>query len=96
MYTKLFGKNLIRLNLTVCKNTKISLSIPIIINGNIDELNSSSGYYNDICYTTISEYGTDIALKDRRKEFIDKSRTICQEDCVLSDYNYATFIAKCS
>ena len=43
VYAKLYGKNLIQLNLTVCENSKISISIPIIINENIDIYNSSSG-----------------------------------------------------
>ena len=59
-------------------------------------MNTSSGYYNDICYTTTSEDGTDITLKDRQKEFFNKDYIICQEDCDLSEYNYDTFIAKCS
>ena len=31
IYWKLFGKNLIKLNLKVCEKSKISISIPIII-----------------------------------------------------------------
>ena len=95
VYAKLFGTNLIKLNLTACEKSKISISIPIILTGNIDKYNASSGYYNDICYTTISEYGTDILLKDRQIEFI-KDKIVCQEDCDFSDYDYNTLIAKCS
>ena len=67
VYAKLFGNNLIKLNLTVCENSKISISIPIVINENIDKYNSSSGYYNDICYTTTSDDGSDILLKIDKK-----------------------------
>ena len=49
VYAKLFGKNLIKLNLTVSRKNKISISIPIVLNGNIDKYNSNSGYYNSIC-----------------------------------------------
>ena len=45
VYCKLFGTNLIKLNLTVCSNSKISIYTPIIITENIDKYNSSSGYY---------------------------------------------------
>ena len=96
VYAKLFGKNLIKLNLTACKNSKISISIPIIINDQLDKFNISSGYYNDICYTATSEDGTDILLKDRQNEFIDKDKVVCQEDCDFSEYDYDTFVAKCS
>ena len=96
VYAKLFGKNLIKLNLTVCEKNKITISIPIVLNGNIDKYNSSSGYYNDICYTTTSKDGTDILLKDRQLEYIKKDNIICQEDCDFSEYNYDILVAKCS
>ena len=96
VYSKLSGASFINLNLSVCKNSKISLSVPIIITENIDILNSSSGYYNDICYTTTSESGTDISLKDRKNEFISQNRTTCQDGCDFSEYDYTTKSAKCS
>ena len=96
VYCKLFGTNLIKLNLTACGKSKITLAIPLVINEDIDKLNSSSGYYNDICYTAKSEDGTDILLKDRQKEYIEKDRIVCQEDCEFSRYDYNNYIAKCS
>ena len=96
VYAKLFKKNLIKLNLTICEKNKISILIPIVINDHIDKFNSSSGYYNDICYTTTTEDGTDILLKDRQKEFISKDNIVCQENCDFSEYNNDTFVARCS
>ena len=96
VYSKLSGANLIKLNLSVCQNCKISLSIPIVITENLDKLNSSSGYYNDICYVATSNIGTDISLKDRKEEFINNNKTVCQEDCDFSEYDYDTQRAKCS
>ena len=61
----MFGVNIIKLNLTLCRNSKISISIPNKLDEDLDILNSSSNYYKDICYTTTSEDGTDITLKDR-------------------------------
>ena len=88
IYAKLFGKNLINLNLTMCDKSKISISIPYKITEELEKLNSSSEYYNDICYTTTSEDGTDITMKDRKNDFIDKDRIICQDDCYFSEYDY--------
>ena len=48
IYCKLYQSKLIKLNLTICQNSKVSIIIPIKVNDNIDILNSSSGYYNDI------------------------------------------------
>ena len=96
VYCKLFGTNLIKLNLTVCENSKISIFRPFIMTENIDKYNSSSGYYNDICYTTTSEDGTDIPLKDRQTNFIKEDKIICQEDCIFTYYNYNISVAQCS
>ena len=89
-------KELIKLNLSLCKDTKIETSISVEIEGNIDKYNSSSGYYNDFCYILTSESGTDISLSDRRKEFIDNNLTLCEENCDLIDYDYIYKKAKCS
>ena len=96
VYCKLSGEKLIKLNLTVCEKSKISLSLPVILSENIDKLNTSSGYYNDICYSSTSNSGTDISLKDRKKEFVEGNKTVCQEDCNFSNYNYDTWKANCS
>ena len=96
VYSKLNGNNLIKLNLTICKNSKISLSVPIAISESLDKLNSGGGYYNDICYIVTSDSGTDISLKDRKKEFIEDNKKVCQDDCDFSEYDYKTQKAKCS
>ena len=96
VYCKLFRTNLIKLNLTVCGKSKVSISIPVVINDHLDKLNSSSGYYIDICYTTTSEDGTDISLKDRQTDYADNDKVVCQDGCDFSGYDYENCIAKCS
>ena len=96
VYCKFSGTNLVKLNLTVCKNSRISLSVPVEISESLDKLNSSSGYYNDICYVATSDKGTDISLKDRKTEFIEGKKTVCQDGCDFSDYDYKTQKADCS
>ena len=90
VYCKLNGTNLIKLNLSFCQNTKVDLSVPVILTESIDKHNSSSGYYNDICYTATSDSETDIILKDRLKEFIEGNKTVCQDGCIFSEYDYNT------
>ena len=91
------GNCLKKVDISICKNTKITLSIPIIINQNenLDILNISSKYYNDICYIASSNKGTDISLTDRKNEFINENKTVCQDDCDFSKYNYTTKKATC-
>ena len=66
VYSKLFGEYLIKLNLIVCESNKIDILFPVEISESLDKLNSSSEYYNDICYATTSNFGTDISLNDRK------------------------------
>ena len=97
VYRKLQSNKLEQLDLSVCKNQRILLSIPIEIkkSENLDKYNSSSGYYNDICYSATTENKTDIILKDRKQEYIDGNTFVCQEDCYFSKYNYTSQKADC-
>ena len=96
VYYNLNGGSLVKLNLTVCENTKIHISLPAKLTEDLDKLNSSSAYYNDICYTSTSDSGTDISLSDRQNEFINNNKTLCEENCDLSKYNHETSKAICS
>ena len=96
VYCKLSGTNLVKLNKSICENNKISLSVPVEITESLEKLNSSSDYFNDICYKSTSDSGTDILLKDRQKEFVEGNKTICQEECDFSDYDYDNQKANCS
>ena len=84
------------MNISICSETKIALIIPIEITESLDKLNTSSDYYSDICYTATSDSGIDILLKDRKKEFLEGNKTICQDDCDFYEYNYSTKKANCS
>ena len=90
------SNDLTKLDLSLCKNTKIEISIKVKINGTLDKYNPKSDYYNDICSKTTSESGTDISLKDRKNEFVNNNMSLCEENCILVDYNYEKEIAKCS
>ena len=96
VYYPLFGDNLIKLNLTVCKDSKIEISIPVELTDDIDKINPASEYYNDICYTYTSEDGTDISLLDRKNNFVNNNLTLCEEDCKFNGYNYTIGKAACS
>ena len=96
IYAKLEGENLVRLNISECRNSKIFISMPMELNGNIDKYNSSSDYYNSKCYTSTSDSGTDISLIDRKNELINGDEIVCQNGCFLADYNSSIKYGKCS
>ena len=89
--------NLFLLNLSICKNTKIEVLIPINITLNdIDKYNTSSSYYNDVCNSFTTDSGTDITLKDRRIEYIKNSMSLCEEGCEFLKYDFKLSKAICS
>ena len=96
VYCRLNGTNLVKLNLSYCQDIKYNLSVFVNITGNLDELNISSGYYNDVCYPVTTDFGTDIILKDRRDEFIKNNKSVCQDGCDFIDYNYTSKKVICS
>jgi len=96
IYYPLDNQNFTKLNLSLCKDTKIDILIPVPITEDISKYDPNKDYYNDICTKAKSKNGTDITLKDRKNEFIDNNMTLCEEDCELVDYDYSKEKAKCS
>ena len=96
VYYPLNAGILTKLDLTICKYSKIDISIPVKIDDDIKKYNSSSDYYNNICSKTTSKSGTDISLNDRRNQFKENNMSLCEENCYLVEYNYTTKKAKCS
>ena len=94
IFYKLDKENLVKLKKP--ENMIIDLFIPVEITGNIDKLNISSGYFNDICYKATSDIGTDITRNDRKIDYIENNKMICQEDCLFSEYDYVLKRAKCT
>ena len=96
IYYPFTENNLTKLNLVSCKDTKIEISISVKISESLDKYNPKSDYYNDICSTTTSDYGTDITLEDRKNEFIENNMSLCQENRDLIEYNHENEKVKCS
>ena len=97
IYRKINNSKLIKLSKSACKDSKISLSVPIELKEDeIDKLNTSSEYFNNICYQSTSDSGTDIILGDRKKDFIEGNKTICQDECDFALYNKSIGKANCS
>ena len=97
VYYKSENNSFENMDLGICKDMKINKSVSINISeSDIDKYNSSSGYYNDICYTSTTESGTDITLTDRRNEYIDNNMAVCEADCEFTAYDTNRGKAICS
>ena len=107
---EVYDSSLNQLNLSHCQDTKISISVPVQLEENLNTLVDSlteSGYdifseedsfYNDICSTYTSENGADMLLSDRKTDIYTniQNNTFCQTGCELVSYNATTKKAKCN
>ena len=96
IYAFLNNSKLQQLDLSICKNKKLEIYIPINIS--MDQYNKydiKSGYYNDICYTD-SFNGIDMTLNDRKNKFIENNMTLCEENCDFQKYDNKIGKAICS
>jgi hypothetical protein len=97
-YEVLDMNNKNKLDLNVCKDTKIEILLPHAIEENNEKkYNIESDYCNDTCYTYTTEKGPDITLSDRRNECINNIMSICEDNCEFGGYksNTKKFICKC-
>ena len=88
-------ENKSKLNLSYC-NDSIILKVPALIDESklfINEPNSS--FYNDNCFSYTNGNGTDIILKDRKQEFIDKNLSLCEKNCTYITYDKSTKQSSC-
>ena len=97
------------LNLSICSEDKISLSVPVKLKDQTLSLYTSlneSGYnlfdsndsfYNDICTPYTTENGTDIILIDRKEIIVEigNDMNLCQKGCKLKSYDLKTNRAIC-
>jgi surface protein len=88
--------NLTELDLSLCGDIKIEISISVKINDSLDKYNPKSEYYNNICSKATSKSGTYISLKDRRNEFVKNNMSLCEENCELINYDFEKEKVKCS
>ena len=96
IYYPLNGENLAKLDLSVYKNERIEIAIPVELKDELYKYDPQSDYYNDICYTCTSGSGTDITLSDRHEDFVENNMTLCEEDCTFLRYDYANNKSICS
>ena len=102
--------NYIKLEMSICADLKINIYSPIYLNDEAQSLfsslkesgynlfNSNDSFYNDFCTPYTSIEGTDILLKDRKKDIYQKNgdKDLCQKNCELEYYNEITQKAKCN
>ena len=96
IYYPLYSTELYLLDLSLCENLKIDISIPISLNDSLDKYDSNSDYNNNLCSKTTSESGTDISLSDRKNEFLYNNMTLCEENWYIINYDYIYKKVKCS
>ena len=83
------------LNLSYCKEIKLDIVIPVLINDSLFEYHASSEYYKDLCYIFTTDKGTDVPLKVRKNEIINNNFSVCENNCTLKGYDSTSKKALC-
>ena len=90
--------NFTKLNLSICKEEKISLYIPIILSDDTkdiyenmkslgyDMFNINDPFYQDLCTPYTTNNNTDIPLSARKEYIYNNEDSQCQDNCHLSSY----------
>ena len=96
VFAKINGNNLVKLNLSICFKEKVDFLIKLEIDEDLNKLNISSPYYTDICFIDESKDGVYVSLKDRKVDYVENNKAVCQEDCNLKEYDNIKQKVKCS
>jgi hypothetical protein len=87
----------IKIDLNICKDKDILLSIPVKINeSELFKHDPNGGFYNDICYPYTTQFKTDITISDRRNEFKYNNLSLCEKNCQFRGYDSENKKVKCS
>jgi hypothetical protein len=90
------SKQKLDLSISSTKDLKVNISIPVKINeSNLYKYDPFSEYYNDVCYPSTTENGTDIIINDRIREFDHNNYSLCEKDCKYQGYDINLKKAKC-
>ena len=99
-----------KLNLSICNDVQISITVPVKLNSDIETLvnslsasgydlfNENDSFYNNICATYTSQNGTDMLLSDRKNDIykVGQNQSMCQIGCKFLTYNITSKKAKCN
>ena len=89
-------ENYAKLDLNLCKEISINISIPVSIN--VEELykyDPFSEYYTDKCYPNILECQTNNNISERKNKFNNNYLSLCEKNCNFSGYNPVSKNALC-
>ena len=88
VYAYLDNNKLEKLNLNICEKIKIDIYIPYNLSKDDEDIyDIKSGYYTNICYIYTANVDFDLSLFDRKNEFIENNKTLCEEDCDFEKYD---------
>ena len=87
-----------KLDLSICESSDIIVNVPTqTLNESVLYIyDPDSSYYTDECDPTSMVNGYDIILSDRQNYFIMNNLSICENNCVLKEYNSENKQSICS
>ena len=85
-----------KLDLNYCKNTNVTVRIPVNINeSTLFKYDPNNTYYNEICYIYTNENGMYITIYDRKEEYNKKKLSLCPINCIYNKYDSENKVVIC-
>ena len=100
--------NFTQLNLSICKEEKINIYMPIILSDDTrntyenmkslgyDMFNINDPFYHDLCTPYTTENNTDIPLSARKEYIYNNKDSQCPDNCHFSSYILNSFYINCT
>ena len=80
-----------KIDLSICSETKINISIPVVIEeNNLFIHNPYSDYYKNKEYPNILDINDENILLERKDYFNENYLSLCEKDCIYKEYNINT------
>ena len=84
-----------KLDLTICEGNAVNVLFPIDLE-NPELYDKDSPYYKDICYPSSSDNKYDMILEDRKQDYSDNNKSLCEEGCEYIGYDPNNKQVECS
>ena len=84
------------LDLTICEGKPAYVSYKLNLSEDVYFYDKNSPYYNDLCASYDSNDGFDMNMDDRKSEYINGNKSLCEENCIFERYEEETAMVHCS
>ena len=95
VFYPLDSKNLVQLDISICEGNQVEISYYMEL-VDPEKYDKNNPIYNDICYPYTSEDGLDMTLSGKQKDYTNKNKSLCEENCEYIGYDKINKLVHCN